>query len=122
MEATSIFNQQLFFEQGYERSSKFHVLKFRSVMEKIMKMEGTGSFKNSHSNFIAVLNNLRATELLKNGTDFFWSSVHRLFNALDAGNEMTEIMYGIFFQNAFDAFFDLLPIGSRLEFRNYGDD
>jgi hypothetical protein len=116
------FDQQEFLNLGIARSQKFHVLKFRSVMGRLTQYEDEGFFKSSNPNFLSVINSLKSTQLLEYGSDFFWSSIHRVFNAFDAGNEMTEIMYGIFLQNAFDSFFQLLPIWSRLEFKNYGDD
>ncbi len=122
MEKEVIFDQQAFLDMGAERSRKFHVLKFRVIMDRLVVEENEGLFKQSRTNFMPVLQGLKAAELLAHGTDFFWSSVHRVFNALDAGNEMIEIMYGIFLQNAFDAFFALLPAGSSLFFKNYGDD
>ena len=122
MDNQVLFDQQAFITIGSERSRKFHILKFRSVMDRVLQYVADDYFKSSRLNFISSLSELKSAELLEYGTDFFWSSVHRLFNAFDAGNEMTEIMYGIFLQNAFDSFFCLLPSGSRLEFRNYGDD
>lgn len=116
-----IFDHQDFLNLGTERSRKFHVLKFRSVMHRLVQYLDEGYFKNSRSNFIPAITSLKSMELLEHGTDFFWSSLHRLYNAFDANNEMTEIMYGIFLQNTFDSFFQLLPTGSRLEFKNYGD-
>lgn len=122
MEKEITFDRKVFFEFGVERSLKFHVLKFRSVMGRLAAYQAEGYFKQTQGNFLESLQGLKATELIEHGSDFFWSSVHRIFNAFDAGNEMTEIINGIFLQNAFDSFFKFLPIGSRLAFKNYGDD
>jgi hypothetical protein len=105
-----------------ERSHKFYVIKLKAVIKKLLQFENDQYFQCSQQNFLIHLSELKATEILNYGTDFFWLSVHRLYNAFDATDKkVIEIMYSFFLQNAFDSYFQLIPNGSRIQFENFGD-
>lgn len=106
-----------------ERSRKFHAIKLKAVCNRIMALKEGSFFERSEENFLTYISKCPAETLVSFGSDFFWASAHRLYNAFDAADKkVVEIFYSFFLQNAFDSFFKILPAGSYLRCANFGDD
>lgn len=113
---------KLFLNTAIDRSRKFHILKLKTVLGKILTLDKESYFENSTQNYFSFLCKIKATDLIEYGTDFFWSVVHRLSNALDKNNQdEIEKTYIYFLLNSFDSFFSLLPIESQLQFKGIGN-
>src|SRR6185436_4507688 len=112
---------KLFLNTASDRSRKFHILKLKTVLGKLLTLDKENYFKNSTQNYFSFLCKIKATDLIEHSTDFFWSVVHRISNALDKNNQdEIEKTYIYFLLNSFDSFYSLLPIDSQIQFKGIG--
>jgi hypothetical protein len=106
-----------------DRSQKFYVIKFKAVIGKLIELDGRDFFTPTKQNFLVRLSNLKATDLIENGTDFFWLTIHRLYSNIQNGDDdFLKTNYVFFIINAFDSFYKLLPEESFIEILNTGED
>ncbi len=111
----------LFQNTAKELSSKFHILKYKTLLSRLESLDKVNFFENSSQNYLEFLSKLKSIDLITNGTDFFWSLIHRLNATLDKNNkEEIEKTYVYFLLNAFDSFYLLLPFNSKVQFKGIG--
>lgn len=104
-----------FLSIAFERSNKFHVIKYKTLIDKIIRWDKENSHEQTSQNILPFLSKLKFIELTSHGTDFFWSLVHRLSTAFETENKSeTETIYSYFLVNAFDSFYSLLPTNSTI--------
>jgi hypothetical protein len=121
MEVLETFDQIIL--ESQESSRKFCILRLKSIIVAIIELEKVCYFKNTSNNILGHLLTIKSIDIITNGTDFFWASLHRINSILGHDDKrLVEIIYCCFLQNAFDSFFEILPDGSFVEFYNGGDD
>ncbi len=107
-----------------QNSLKFHIIKFKAVLGRLLEFETSKSYATSSQNLLAPLSELKASILLKEGSDFFWQSVHRMYSCLkkNESHELLELHYSYILIHSFDSFFKQIPEESYVSFQNNGDE
>jgi len=112
-----ISSYKLFLSTALERSQKFHIIKYKTLIGNLTILNNQNFFKNCSQNILEFLSKLKSHDLIKNCSDFFWSLVHRLSNAIDKKDkEEIEKTYIYFLLCSFDSFYFLLPAYSKIWF------
>lgn len=111
-----------FLYTALERSQKFHIIKYKTLLGRLAVLNNENYFENSSQNIIEFQRKIKSHDLLKYCSDFFWSLVHRLSNAIDKKDKgEIEKTYIYFLLNSFDSFYFLLPPNSRISLRDLGN-
>jgi len=107
-----------FLNTALERSQKFHIIKYKTLLGSLALLNKENYFKNSSQNILEFQSKIKSQDLIKYSSDFFWSVVHRLSNAIDKKdrNEI-EKTYIYFLLNYFDSFYFLLPLNTKISFK-----
>ena len=107
-----------FLNAAIERSQKFHIIKYKTLLGRLAALNNENYFENSTQNILEFQSKIKSHHLLEYCSDFFWSIVHRLSNAIDK-NDKGEIEknYIYFLLNSFDSFYFLLPVNSQISLK-----
>lgn len=95
------------------RSYKFHIIKLKTLIQKINTSENK-YFSINDKLFFNELSKLKALSLIEFGSDFFWSSVHYLDSALEKNKSVKKCIKSIKI-HGFDSFFTFLPKNHQIE-------
>jgi len=107
-----------FLTSALQRSQKFHIIKLKTLLARLLILDSEKYFENSTQNILEFISKLKSQELIDNGSDFFWSIIHRLSNAIDKKDKaVIEKTYIYFLLNFFDSFYLLLPTDSKISFK-----
>lgn len=111
-----------FLNNALERSQKFHIIKYKTLLGRLAALNSENYFENSSQNILEFQSKIKSQDLLKYCSDFFWSVVHRLSNAIDKNDkEEIERNYIYFLLNSFDSFYFLLPENSQISLKDLGN-
>lgn len=105
-----------FLKVALERSQKFHIIKYKSLLGRLISLNNDDYFENSTQNFLEFQTKIKSHDLVEHCSDFFWSMVHRLSNSLSNYDKAEiEKTYTYFLLNSFDSFYSLLPPNSEIK-------